>query len=323
MRIAAGRVAHRVLTAQALRRVRRRLPEVTDPRVSVVLVGWDPVQTRKSLDLVTAWAKRTAVTLDRVMVVWNNSGQVAPDLPGATVVAGSNEELDIGGYAEGLRAVRQTDGNDPDRVWLLCNDRLAFYEPQIPVLGALGPPAVGLARTGCLIGWVWNHGLPVRPSATVANLWVQTHCFMMGGSPKQIRRFEGSLSVAPAASVHFDNCRFVADSTITAQFLELLTKGLIVHPGRQSGWVWPGAREPDQLDVPFVNKKARSIVVEHLMAAAWCTHGAVITAEALPDVLAGYRPLAPGSAPVVQRHAHHRIWLRLRRSRSPTPAGLS
>ncbi len=156
MRIAAGRVAHRVLTAQALRRVRRRLPEVTDPRVSVVLVGWDPVQTRESLDLVTAWAKRTAVTLDRVMVVWNNPGQEVPDLPGATVVAGSNEELDIGGYAEGLRAVQQMDGDDPDRVWLMCNDRLAFYETRKSrCLAASGPPAVGSCphrmhdRLGC------------------------------------------------------------------------------------------------------------------------------------------------------------------------------
>lgn len=318
----AGRIVHQMFTAQALRRVNRRLPEAIDARVAVVLVGWDPVQTRRSLDLVTAWAKRAAVTLDRVMVVWNNPGQVAPDLPGATVVAGSNDELDIGGYAEGMRAVRRIDGDVTDRLWLMCNDRLADYETPYPTLSALGPGSIGLALIGCMIGWAWAHGPAMSWHETTSQTWLQTHCFLLGGSSEQIDQFEKSLSVAPARSVRLVDGRFIADPEVEPALLIVFTNGLIVQPGGEGDWHWYRAKKLEDSDVPFLEKKARSGVVERIISLDWSRHGAVVGVAALPDVLAGYQALVPGMPPVAMGRAKRRLWWRLSRRSAAMPLEL-
>ncbi len=303
---------HGLLTRQATRRFKRRLADVNEPAVSVVFVGWDPDETTKSLQLLRSWARRTGIEIDQFVVVWNNPHLPAPDLPTTRVIYGTNEELDIGGYAEGLREMRRAGGDRPDDVWLICNDRLSYYESVHPVLEALGSEAIGLARTGCMIGWVCSGGPSMRSGGVTGESWLQTHCFLLGGSGEQISKFEDSMSVAPARSVRLEDGRFCADSDIEQGFLDLLTDGLILSPDSRQAWVWSGASDLAHSNVELVNRKARSVVIEHQMSISWCSHGAVIGVRALPDVLAGYQQIAPGMPPLTLVSAPRRLWWRLR-----------
>ncbi len=310
---------HRILTVQASRRAGRRMPPVPDPAVTVVLVGWDPVQTQASLDAIRSWARSSGVALDQVLVVWNNADVSAPDLCGATVMAGSNAELDLGGYAEGMRAVRSVDGDPPGRVWLICNDRVAAYETPYPILGALGPESIALARTGCMIGWVWSHGPVVHRHEISAQTWIQSYFFLLGGTSAQIDQFEKSLSVAPAHSVRLVDGRFIADHDVDPALLSVLSNGLIVQPGGEGDWHWYRAKKLEDSDVAFLEKKARSAVIERVISLDWSRHGAVVGVAALPDVLAGYQAMGPGMPPLARGRATQRLWWRLSRRGAAMP----
>jgi hypothetical protein len=310
---------HRILSIQATRRAQRRLPPIPDLAVTVVLVGWDPAQTQASLRKIQSWARGNGIELEQVMVVWNNAGVPAPDLRGATVVAGSNDELDLGGYAEGMRALRSAGEDPPERVWLMCNDRLADYETRYPILAALGPASIGLARTGCMIGWVWSYGPVMSWRGLAARTWVNTHGFLLGGSCELLDQFEESLSAAPAQSVRLVDGRFTADPDVDPAILTVLTNGLIVQPGGEGDWHWYRARKLEDSDVPFLEKKARSGVVERIVSLDWSRHGVVVGVAALPDVLAGYQVMAPGGPPLALARARRRLWWRLSRHRAATP----
>ncbi len=319
MKKALSTAIHRILTVQASRRAGRRMPPVPDPAVTVVLVGWDPVQTQASLGVIRSWARSSGVALDQVLVVWNNADVSAPDLCGATVMAGSNAELDLGGYAEGMRAVRSADDDPPGRVWLMCNDRLAGYETPYPILSALGPASIGLARTGCMIGWVWSVGPVMRWHEITSQTWLQTHCFLLGGSSEDIDQFAASLSVAPAHSVRLVDGRFIADHDVDPALLSVLTNGLIVQPGGAGGWQWHRAKKLEDSDVSLLEKKARSGIVERIISLDWSRHGSVVGVAALPDVLAGYQTLAPGAPPLALGPARRRLWWRLSQRGAATP----
>ena len=241
------------------------------PKVGIVVVGWDEERTQRTIKAIEAWIGTESVDVHSATLVLNRHADVA--LPRRwSVLGGSNSAGEFSGYDEGISWAEKATAPD---IWLLANDRYGSYDA--PNLAAAMRPVLQIVwEQPVVVGHVDQLNLAPHRERRPIDRYVRTnfvlvsHQSLARARPCAIYRWDQVDQIFPAGWPFSDS---LMSAPLDAAYLSNIA-GWLTGLGRTNGRAWYRATQ-DPAAAGALRTKAVSILNEHLLSQRLALEGVV------------------------------------------------